>query len=53
MRDAQEGAADTDTPARYIRSTIPLDDLERRARFPPVDIYGHTVSKVVINSTRG
>lgn len=29
-------------PARnkYIRSTIPLDDLERRARYPPVDAMG-------------
>lgn len=26
---------------KYIRSTIPLDDLERRARFPPVDAYGN------------
>ena len=39
--------------ARYIRSTIPLDDLERRARFPAVDVYGHEVTKVVVNSTRG
>ncbi|KAL2210570.1 sulfatase [Sarocladium strictum] len=37
---------------KYIRSTIPLDDLERRARFPIVDTYGHEVSKVV-NATRG
>ncbi|KAL9048684.1 MAG: hypothetical protein Q9162_007594 [Coniocarpon cinnabarinum] len=31
-------------PARekYIRSTIPLDDLERRARYPPVDAMGQT-----------
>lgn len=26
--------------ARYIRSFLPLDDLERRARYPPVDKYG-------------
>lgn len=38
---------------RYIRSTIPLDDLERRARYPMVDVYGHEVKKVVVNSTRG
>ncbi|KAL0259589.1 hypothetical protein SLS55_005326 [Diplodia seriata] len=25
---------------KYIRSTIPLDDLELRARYPPVDAYG-------------
>ena len=25
---------------RYIRSHIPLDDLERRARFPVVDLFG-------------
>ncbi len=26
---------------QYIRSTIPLDDLELRARYPPVDSTGH------------
>ncbi|KAI0910355.1 choline sulfatase [Ustulina deusta] len=25
---------------KYIRSFLPLDDLERRARYPPVDKYG-------------
>ena len=30
-----------DAGTKYIRSTIPLDDLERRARFPPVDAYGN------------
>lgn len=34
---------------RYIRSTIPLDDLERRARFPAVDKYG----KEIASATRG
>ena len=29
-----------DAAFKYIRSTIPLDDLERRARYPPVDAYG-------------
>jgi len=29
-----------DAKNKYIRSTIPLDDLERRARFPPVDAFG-------------
>lgn len=28
------------TPNRYIRSTIPLDDLELMARYPPVDMMG-------------
>ncbi|KAF2087141.1 choline-sulfatase [Saccharata proteae CBS 121410] len=27
---------------KYIRSTIPLDDLELRARYPPVDALGKT-----------
>ena len=26
---------------RYIRSNIPLDELELRARYPPVDHMGH------------
>lgn len=30
-----------DAATKYIRSTIPLDDLERRARFPPVDAHGN------------
>ena len=29
-----------DASTKYIRSTIPLDDLERRARFPAVDSHG-------------
>jgi choline-sulfatase len=29
---------------RYIRSNIPLDDLERRARYPAVDEHGRIVS---------
>jgi len=28
---------------KYIRSNIPLDDLELRARYPPVDMYGRAV----------
>ncbi|KEY75264.1 hypothetical protein S7711_07618 [Stachybotrys chartarum IBT 7711] len=36
---------------KYIRSTIPLDDLERRARFPVVDTHGYEV-KTVVKSTR-
>ncbi|TDZ68181.1 Choline-sulfatase [Colletotrichum trifolii] len=30
---------------KYIRSQIPLDDLERRARYPPVDKYGREVDR--------
>lgn len=26
--------------SRYIRSNIPLDELELRARYPPVDLVG-------------
>lgn len=29
-----------DSLCRYIRSHVPLDELELRARFPPVDAYG-------------
>ncbi|KAF7551397.1 hypothetical protein G7046_g7741 [Stylonectria norvegica] len=41
-----------DGTKKYIRSTIPLDDLERRARYPFVDALGHEKHKVVV-STRG
>ncbi|KAF6815961.1 Choline-sulfatase [Colletotrichum sojae] len=30
---------------KYIRSQIPLDDLERRARYPPVDKYGREIDR--------
>lgn len=30
---------------RYIRSHMPLDDLERMARFPPVDVNGNELPK--------
>ncbi|KAK3950938.1 alkaline-phosphatase-like protein [Pseudoneurospora amorphoporcata] len=30
---------------KYIRSHMPLDDLERMARFPPVDRYGNELPK--------
>ncbi|KAL2155032.1 hypothetical protein VTH82DRAFT_3708 [Thermothelomyces myriococcoides] len=33
---------------KYIRSHIPLDDLERRARFPAVDAYGNEVGSAVV-----
>ncbi|KJZ77521.1 hypothetical protein HIM_03245 [Hirsutella minnesotensis 3608] len=34
-----------DGRTKYIRSTIPLDDLERRARYPFVDANGYVVTK--------
>lgn len=34
---------------RYIRSHIPLDDLERRARYPPVDMYGRETDRVLVD----
>ncbi|MBE3044662.1 hypothetical protein IMZ48_19295 [Candidatus Bathyarchaeota archaeon] len=37
------------TSARYIRSHIPLDDLERRARYPAVDTYGRETSRVLVD----
>ncbi|KAK7967495.1 uncharacterized protein PG986_001772 [Apiospora aurea] len=33
--------------AKYIRSFLPLDDLERKARFPPVDEYGQETKRLV------
>ncbi|GAC74498.1 sulfatase [Moesziomyces antarcticus T-34] len=33
-----------DTQNMYIRSHMDLDDLERMARFPPVDEYGNVIS---------
>ncbi|OAA73544.1 sulfatase [Cordyceps fumosorosea ARSEF 2679] len=45
---------DDDGREKYIRSTIPLDDLERKARFPFVDTHGQEVNKGgVFSSTRG
>lgn len=35
------------TTDRYIRSNIPLDDLERMARFPAVDMFGRETQPVV------
>ncbi|XXH06089.1 mediator of RNA polymerase II transcription subunit 8 [Hypoxylon texense] len=35
--------------SKYIRSFLPLDDLERRARFPPVDKYGRETRDVIID----
>lgn len=32
---------------KYIRSHMPLDQLELKARFPPVDTYGHETKTVI------
>ncbi|KAK8095174.1 Choline-sulfatase [Apiospora kogelbergensis] len=34
--------------AKYIRSFLPLDDLERKARYPPVDTYGNETKRVTV-----
>ena len=34
---------------RYIRSFLPLDDLERKARYPTVDKYGHETSRLIVD----
>ncbi|KAI2640965.1 choline-sulfatase [Xylaria nigripes] len=34
---------------KYIRSFLPLDDLERRARYPPVDMYGRETRNIVVD----
>jgi len=34
---------------KYIRSFLPLDELERRARFPPVDTYGRETRDIVVD----
>ncbi|KAJ0385998.1 hypothetical protein COL922a_005261 [Colletotrichum nupharicola] len=36
-----------DGRTKYIRSQIPLDDLERRARYPAVDTYGKVIGSAV------
>ncbi|KAI8624773.1 choline sulfatase [Xylariaceae sp. FL1651] len=33
---------------KYIRSFLPLDDLERRARYPPVDMYGRETRDILL-----
>ncbi|KAK8110837.1 uncharacterized protein PG998_007294 [Apiospora kogelbergensis] len=35
--------------AKYIRSFLPLDDLERKARYPTVDKYGHETSRLIVD----
>ncbi|CAJ2500481.1 Uu.00g033340.m01.CDS01 [Anthostomella pinea] len=34
---------------KYIRSFLPLDDLERRARYPPVDKYGKETREITVD----
>ncbi|KAI0144591.1 choline-sulfatase [Xylariaceae sp. FL1272] len=34
---------------KYIRSFLPLDDLERRARFPPVDEFGRETRAITVD----
>lgn len=34
---------------KYIRSFLPLDDLERRARYPPVDKYGRETRDITVD----
>lgn len=37
---------DDDGREKYIRSHLPLDDLELRARFPPVDDFGRETTRI-------
>ncbi|KAF5012729.1 hypothetical protein FDECE_1222 [Fusarium decemcellulare] len=36
---------------KYIRSHVPLDDLERRARYPAVDKHGHEIAGAVVGKS--
>ncbi|KAL1879338.1 hypothetical protein VTK73DRAFT_7175 [Phialemonium thermophilum] len=38
---------------KYIRSHIPLDDLERRARFPAVDAHGRETGRLIVTDQAG
>jgi hypothetical protein len=38
---------------RYIRSHIPLDDLERRARYPAVDSLGRETGQNILVDQAG
>ncbi|RYO74442.1 hypothetical protein DL762_010472 [Monosporascus cannonballus] len=40
---------DDDGTNKYIRSFLPLDDLERRARYPPVDKYGNATWDLIFD----
>ncbi|KAK7935237.1 choline-sulfatase [Apiospora marii] len=42
-------ATHSEGTAKYIRSFLPLDDLERKARYPPVDKYGHETSRLTVD----
>lgn len=42
-----------DGTAKYIRSFLPLDDLERKARFPVVDKYGRETGNVLLADQAG
>ncbi|KAI1191902.1 choline-sulfatase [Nemania serpens] len=47
--DAWDYNPDDNGTNKYIRSFLPLDDLERRARYPPVDAYGRETRDIVID----
>lgn len=38
---------------RYIRSFLPLDDLERKARYPAVDKYGRETGNILLADQAG
>ncbi|KAF2666214.1 choline-sulfatase [Microthyrium microscopicum] len=42
-----------DSSQRYIRSNIPLDTLELRARYPPVDALGKRFTTTKVNGSNG
>ena len=44
---------EADRRRRYIRSHIPLDDLERMARYPAVDAHGKETGSVVLVDQAG
>ena len=46
--DLESGRELTQNP-RYIRSHMDLDDLERMARFPPVDEFGRVTKTVTVD----
>jgi len=47
------GFTNLNSRIRYIRSHIPLDDLERRARFPAVDAYGRETGSTILVDQAG
>ncbi|KAL8807858.1 MAG: hypothetical protein Q9200_004522 [Gallowayella weberi] len=42
-----------DAREKYIRSNVPLDELELRARYPPVDKYGRELPRGVAKGVAG